>query len=724
MTITPRFRIIALVSLLAVVVALNTFLYVTQQRQESWFYVIEDQLRIALMFQTLTKPDTFPHDLLFSNSEYFKFYTPSYFALLNIFAQDNTDAWQAFGNIIIFIVLLYVPSATLFFWVLTRNWSISAIFAVVSTVGFVRYGDFWEVYDLSSALPRSVATPAILLTLAGIFAVGKLESLRRPILLYGLIGAGIGAFANLHPASGIGIATAVGLLLLMWYIRTKNASFVALVVYGIMVLVCGSPILLNVVSNSTFNSVSQPRDLSQIWEHLYNPWGYEWSNVYLFVRVGWFVVSLGLWLKAKPNTTWEAIFCAVQVVMCAVIARNHTEVIILVGLAFVWYRHQSRSLSGLLIHFEWLACLLFVCQVLPVIVYVVLPTQSSAYTWSIELVRTARFLNVAMFGLLATALAQEEKRPFTPHMLWAIVALMAIAYEWVLVVPWAILWVIQNVSPWLKYTWLRIVWTSAVVSIGTLIVLRSAFSLYFGYCVLIALITGAVAFAIQVLAQFIKIPMRMQQAIVFATPIVALAITVVLRQNPTELHKILAEQVLFAPAVALLIGTGGLFIYQRGNINIGRLFGVFLAVMTIQTVLGVGYQRYNFVAPEVPAYIQAARWTKANTASDSLIYHVQVPTGTSEQTLKFRLASLRSLSHNMSEPSLYTYARPEDVPMFEQRHAEQRESYKNATSLVAMAQQYNADYILIDTNFFGYRLDLPIAFSQENIIIYSLSTMP
>jgi hypothetical protein len=721
MTITPRFRIIALVGLLAIIVALNTFLYTMQQVQESWFFVIEDQVRIASMFQTLTKPDTFARDLLFSNGEYFKFYTPSYFALLAIFTQDGADVWQSFGIIISVILLLYVPSATLFFWVLCRQWAISAIFAIISTVGFVRYGDFWEVYDLSSALPRSVATPTILLVLAGLFAVGKSDRLRRPILLYGLIGSGIGAFANLHPASGVGMASAVGLLLLMWHIRTKNANLIALVVYGIMVLVCGSPILLNVVSNSSFNSVSQPRDLSQIWEHLYNPWGSDWSTVYAFVRVGWFVVSLVLWLKAKPNTIWEATFCGLQLVMVAIVARNHSEVIIVAGLALVWYCHQSRSLSSLLIQFEWLACILFVCQVFPVIVYIILPTQSSAYTWSIELVRSARFLNVAFFGLLATAIAQEEqKRAFTPAMLWVVGACMAILYEWVLIVPLVILWAVQHFSIWLNYTWLRILWTSAVASVGTLIVLRSAFSLYFGYCVLIALITGGVAFAIQVLARLTKIPMRNQQAIVFVTPIVSLVISVMLRQNPTQLHKILAEQLLFAPAVALLIGAGVLFIYQYGTLNSRQLFGAFLAVMIGQTVLGLVYQRYNFVSPEVPAYIQAAQWAKANTPPNSLIYHVQVPVGTSDHTLQFRLFSLRSLSHNMSEPSLYTYARPEDVPIFEQRHAEQIASYQNAESLIAMAQQYNADYILIDTNFLGYTLDLPIAFSQENIIVYSL----
>jgi hypothetical protein len=717
-------RVPILVCLVGAVVALNTFLYNNQHQFESWRFMTQDAFRIATMFHSIDYPQTFPHDWLFRNSEYFRFYTPSFFVLMRLSA-DGSDAIKPFVPINAITLLLYVPCATLFFWVIARRWVIALIMAVISTHGFHHNQEFWQLNDLYSTLPRSVAMPLIVLTFAIIFGTRQLHP-RYSVWMYGLCGICVGLVATLHPSSGIACALVVGLLALLWRIRYKTPSVLAMIVFGIMATVSSVPMLFTVVSNSSFSSETQPRDLSQI--------GRVMGWLFYYLRDIYFLVFLALaimvlaWFFSKPNNRWQLLFCLIQVPLSALIIRDSTQLFLaiplLVGLPlWLGYCYLHKKLDANAMIFEWLGCILLMCQVLPFFIFLILPYQASAYIWATEVARAVRLLSLPFFALLAVVIGeQKDGQKFGAGWLWLGLAYLAVAFQWVLLIPLGALWAIQQLTHWTRHAWFGLIWHSMWVGLATLIVMRSIFLLHFAYCLQVAVITACVAFVVDIMQRHVPRLFLLAPFVVFITPLICLFFTIFAHQNPTNMPKIFAEQVLFSLALALGVGVVAVWIIRQQRLSSREVLLGFVIFLSLQTLLGAFYRRYDFVQPSLLPRIEAAQWAKANTAQDSLFFIVNQNSEFAGNAIEFRIFSLRSISHNLDEANLYRYAKPEDTPIFAKRHAEQIASYQNAESLIAMARQYNADYILIDLYFLGYTLDLPIVFASNNIIIYDLST--
>jgi hypothetical protein len=723
MNIWGQYRRVLWGVIFVLVVALNVWFYTQQQMNEWWWYTNHDALRIASMYQSLTYPDTFSQDFLFRNGEYFRFYTPSFFTLMSLFA-NGIDTMRPFAPITALILLIYVPIATLLFWIVSRRWAIALIMAMVSTMGFGVIQEFWQLTDLYSALPRSVAMPFIMLAVSGMFGAQRLKDTRHIISLYALTGLCVGVVANLHPASGIGIAIIIFGMSVLWYIRHKKPSILAIAIFTVGVGLAALPIITTVAGNSSFGTVGATRDWSQLWIYAsYLLAGRNLTQVFPLLGAVWLLLSLLAWFRAKPNNLWQCVFCIAQAIYGMLLIPEFHVLLIGCGVAFVIYRYRQQTLNQLFSYFEWLGWVIIACQLVPFVAFLIMPNQNSALIWMLELMRIVRVISLPFFAVIAVVLSeQRENQTVSDQQLWIGAGILALLFEWILVVPLVGLWAMQRFGNWLKYTWLRILWMSAVVSIGTLIILRSVLALYFGYCVIIAIIAGVMALAVQVLAPYLKLSTRVQQTIVFFTPLACLVISALLRQNPTQLHKILVEQLLFSSALALLMAGIIVFIYSGRVMLMRNMAGAFLAILVLQTSLAIFYRRDHFFTIIVPAHIQAAEWARANTSPDNLFYMVNQASLDSEIPMEFRIESLRSISHNLNEMNLVSYAIPQKQETFDKRHAEQIASYQNAESLIAMAQQYKADYIFVDTNFLGYTLDLPIVFSLENIIIYALAS--
>jgi hypothetical protein len=712
-----------LLAILTLVVALNVFLYVRQQHLESWRYITPDGLRIASMFQAIAYPQTFPHDELFRNGDAFRFYTPSFFALMRLFA-DGTDAIVPFIPIAGLVLLFYIPSATFFFWVISRNIAVSALMALVSTYGLPHNQEFWQLNDLYSTLPRSVAMPLVMVVFAGVFGAQYLLKKRDVILVYALCGLGIGITANLHPTTGITSTIIILGLAILWRIRQKTPPVMAFVAFIGMASVSAVPILLTVVGNSSFSTETQARDLSSAFQVM----RYLGIQQYPLVLLN-LIVIIVTWFFAKPNTRWQLVFCLVQIPIFGLLIRGSVQpqwaILLYVAMpAFIIYRYLQKTLHTVFAYFEWLACVLVVCQLVSFLIFVILPYQASAYIWSTEVMRAVRLLSLPIFALIAVVLAEKPNGwQVLPYALWLGLAYVAIILHWTLLVLVVGLWAVYAVGIVHRWAWMSVMWQALLVGVATFMVLRWFFALYALYCVQVAVIALLVALIIEGIHLRLPLDLRFRRMVIFLTPVLCLSLTTLLHQNPTDLYKTLAEQLLFSFMVAFLLASGIVLIVHDFRLVFWQVLVGVVAIIALQTASGLAYQRYDFVAPNVYPYIRAAQWAKQNTPQDSLFYMVNQANDFGF-AIEFRVYSLRSISHNMNEANLYRYANPEDTPMFEERHAEQIASYQNAESLIAMAQQYNADYILIDTNFLGYRLDLPIAFSQENIIIYSLPPIP
>lgn len=720
MLFNRRTQMIVLGCILMFLVTLNTWLYVMQQVQEWWYFAYTDTYILAPMYQALIKPDTFPKDFLFRSNEYFKFYTPSFFVLLSLF-PTNTPVIQSFAQLATLLVLVYIPCATLFFWVICRNGTVSLLMAVVSAVGFVFSIDFWQLFDISSALPRQTSNPIVMLIMALVFWFLKPQT-RPPWWFYGVVGLSIGLCANLHPASAMGLALIVGLFLMAWSIRNQCFSWVGLGLFAVLVLVGALPILTTFVGNSSMVSTSNARDLSELSRYLIFPFGQPVLNN--VIRILSLVVAIGAWWYSRKNQQGRIVLLVAVGLNAAMVDYNVIPLLFLV--AFVAIAAYDKKLQSILFAYgEWLLCILIVCQVLPALLYVLIPSQASATIWGLELTRSIRFVNLPFFAMLAVTIAERENHePLSFHVIWWGLAGLVIAFQWtwvwIFLAPLGLLWAVRHHVGWHKKPILYLLWESAWVALAVFIILRTVFSLYVGYTLQIA-IFGSLVTAVTGFVQWrMGLPSRVRQLIILIAPILAMGISVLLRQNPTDLHKIFAEQLLFSFPFALIVAIGVVCILSPQSIYSRAVLYVFLGIVALQTGFGVWYQRYDFVEPSIPPHIQAARWAKANTPQDSLFYVALHGNYTHQSTPEFRIESLRSVSLNLNEIHMVMYAKSADVPLFEKRDAQQIESYKSADTLIKTAQEYRANYIIINANFLGYTLDLPIVFAQDYIIIYSL----
>jgi hypothetical protein len=134
--------------------------------------------------------------------------------------------------------------------------------------------------------------------------------------------------------------------------------------------------------------------------------------------------------------------------------------------------------------------------------------------------------------------------------------------------------------------------------------------------------------------------------------------------------------------------------------------------MAVQTV-GLVTISLRAQPQDMPAIIEAAVWAKDNTDENALFFD-SFDNGT-----RFRLWSLRSVTHGWTELGLIGFARPIDMAPMLERHQSIVAASQDPDEAVSIARDLGADYIIRARN---APLDLPIVYTNDELHIYRLTS--
>lgn len=714
------------------------------------------------MYYKLSDPTLFSRDYIFQDDRYFRFYTPSFLALVRIAATFTGDYFHGVALLQAPLLVAYLIAAYALFWQASRSRAIALVFSLLSTVGVSVVIDFWRVNGLGSMLPRTIVLP--LVALATLLLTRYLNPTSVEQHFNGeawwhwlVLGTVIGTAANLHPTTGITLALAAGIVATAARRHNRNPTLPHLLMLITGAFIAAVPIVLNVVSGSnteltsadfeSFVSAFQARiSMPPYSDSRLEALTQEWLYLLGFL---WLLLTLVLWFLAKLNRrSWAALlFVGVQLTYVWLLVKNPDEyldalMVIVAGGFFAW-RWWAQDEEREMLFYEMIAAIVGVSFVLPLLLRVV---WLELEIWSLttivaEMSRGARLLTIPFYLIgsrLALHLAQQPKQRDT---LWLIFV--------------AVLAILVPLSGWHVVLLLVFIFQARLRSYTAIYAgLVTAVSAYIVYQIvtradatLVAVIAGVYVAA----AVFVLSRLRVPQPAVFILIGAGIAIAGLTALNVVSPINFTNDSPWYTFAlrgspdfVTFLLGSAtGLGLWTIFHLTLNpsslsgerlsggrsltrwsvgdrlRRFDLFtwlvvslVAVMAIQTV---GLIRFSLRAADpglTPALVQAAQWAEANTAPGALFFD------TAGNGSQFRLWSQRSITHGWKELGLVGYARPTDLASMLERYQRIIAASEAPNDVLAMAEELNADYIIrSDVS----PLDLPEVYRNDELVIYQVT---
>ncbi len=750
-----------IVLVFGMVIILNV-LATSHQAAAPWVYIESDHENLGPMHYKNIDPSLFSRDYFFNDNRYFAYYTPSFLGFLALASSLGLDYFQALAALQGPVLLLYLTGAYALFWQISTSRTIALVFALLSINGVRVLTDFWYVTGFVSMLPRTMALPGV------VWSAFLLMRFLKPVTRGSLDGSAwwhwivlgilLGLTANLHPLTGLAFSMIAGITLLASWKRTRKPAFHYLITLIFVTVLTALPIVLNVTGRSSRTVQVTSADFHTFaagFQGYYNamlpaPIGHlsNFSNQeQIAIALFWLPLTLIPWWLAKPNQRSVAalVFVIAQLAYVWLLIKNLDEsvdylMIIVVGLFFIW-RWWVKDEQQEMIFYEMMAAVTCVSFFLLILLRLIwLNFEIWPLTTVVSgLARGARLHTVPFYLIgarLAVHIATHVKRR---DLLWLI--FIGILSLLVPLSPWhgflaLLLLFADRISQWRVKTLENFaLWAGSVAAVSVYVVYQIVTR---HDANLPALIVGImVAFSTYVLMRLnVDEPKRWVILLIgFAAAIVPLTVFDIVsplhftNDSPWYVQALRGapDFITFLLGSTLALGLWLLFgqpwrPHSASPSTASALFSLLrqpfiltsialLAIITIQT-MGLMTISLRRQPQDMPAIVAAAEWARQNTDENALFFD-SFDAGT-----RFRLWSLRSITHGWKELGLLPFARPIDLAPMIDRHEQIVAASHDPDDVVAAARDLGADYIIRGHN---SPLDLPVVYTNDELDIYRLA---
>ena len=230
-----------------------------------------DQVNIATFALVQHEPSLFIGDLAFAQDDSSRFYTPWQVHAFWILWQSTGSATTAVGVQALPLAALALLASGLAMFLLRRNYIVAAMFAV-AVLAFRQVepaGDIWGLGPWFSILPRTWASPLIVLSLA----CWMNWYVRRDQMSGALAGLFAGIAVNVNPPSGVAlVACIVPAVLLIALVRRRRSDWVVAGSASALALVAGAPFVLHYLANTGSIPPANYQEYIDVLRYRYGSW--------------------------------------------------------------------------------------------------------------------------------------------------------------------------------------------------------------------------------------------------------------------------------------------------------------------------------------------------------------------------------------------------------------------------------------------------------------------
>ncbi len=654
-------------------------------------------------------------DYLYKDNRYYAFYTPSFLQMLHTISEISgigNDFPHALGVLQGPLLFSYLVFAFLLFWQATRSYLIAFVLAFLSTVGVFALSDFWSVLTLFWILPRTVALPVVVLTMAMLLYLLNPNSNtpRKSLLKWGILGVLGGMVANFHPTTGIAFALTLGLVVLMYWLRTRQNMLVRLLMMSFGVLIGSAPIVFNILSQTSWSSRGGKVDFIQFANYFQaqSPMpplqigrlAQVSTEQQIWLQLSWVVLTFVTLFLLRPNrrSIFSLLFGTVQLVFTWIIAQSLMSDFLLIGALFLIWRWWIYDEGRELILFEVMACIIGVSFVLPVTLkWLWLNGQIWALTSFIsEIPRGARLLTIPVFLVYAR-----------------------LAYH-------LIHYVQERCTKISLKDRSRIIWTLfggvAAIMLYYYLTITAVLRLVIYLPILLLLVLADVWF--MKTAFYNSFSGWRKTLLDVSLGIIAVIFTLV----NVRFYEYVAnaavgwvDPLIVIPVVGIALGSVFWIAWRRYFAHRVMYAIIPVSLSTILFTLAIITVKSNSPtlsasSDEAPPIVDAALWAREHTDKNALFYFAVLDLPTTNAST-FRFWSRRSITHSFKDLNLILYANFNEAIPAVQRYQRLVNATSNETSLISMANELHASYILRNPS---DPLSLPIVYQNEAVAIYCL----
>lgn len=644
-----------------------------------WSALNMDQMAVAAMYYKREDPTLFSRDYVFHDDRYISHYTPSFHLLMTPLVTITGDYVRGLAALQGPVLALYLAAAYLLFWQVSRSRGIAVICALLSTM-IVVGGDVWGVLGLSAMLPRTLALPPLVLA---IYLFIRLLSVEDPLHQrawpWAILGLLLGVVAELHPATGLSSAIAVGITALASWQRLKQPAYMSIVLLVVGTLVSSAPILWNVSSATRVPSgESSPdfesfltafRGLFILSDRVFMlPYHNFWTRLAMLpdelqftFGLLWLPVTLFAWYGMRRNQhSWLAVLfaCAQLFYTWLWVKGIHSIWFIIPVFLFLW-RWWEKDEAREMVLFEIMAGIIAASFFLPVVLYAI---WVNLEVWSIttvvaELSRGTRTLTLVFFLTIAR---------FGMHSL-------DLLRRW------------NQTEPLLCSIWVGVVGGLGLeAAVRTAVPIAESGNFY-----------------------------RMVSVVSLAAGATAAVVTLLLHQpglSTGSLRRWLATAIGVGTITVLLAGA---FLFPN---ELSRKF-VEIQLRASEGIAFLTGSPKDQAA--VPGLIQAAQWARLHTDRDALFLYARGNVARTMGATEFRFWSKRSISYDWRSRDRVAYSRPADLVSMSLQFQRVIDASRSPDRLVRLAHELSVNYIVHDAGMF---LDLPVAYKTTDVTVYKVGT--
>ncbi len=260
-----------------------------------------DQMNIGLMVLKLQHPELFPRDPVFADTSLFRFYTPSFLALVEALERTTGSFDAALRALSLPLLLAFAAGMYVLLYQVTRSVPVSGAIAAASVLMQRSTGtELWGALGMRAVIPRT-----LFLVLLPWIVMAMLRWRRgAPAWLLPLLGLACGLAGNLHPVSGLCMLEIL-LLFALLSRRPDPASLRNVVFAAALAALGAAPIALNYLqgteagSDPRFSFATFRAEIQQEHNSFY-PFNYTHATMAM-LAVTW-VISMAVWGAALWRT--------------------------------------------------------------------------------------------------------------------------------------------------------------------------------------------------------------------------------------------------------------------------------------------------------------------------------------------------------------------------------------------------------------------------------------
>lgn len=746
-----------------------------------WARFGSDQTYIGSIYYGLYTPEFYARDWLFSQPEYYQFYTPSFLRLLSILEPIAGDVPRTFALLHAPLLLVYLVSAAVLFWRITRSDILAAIFALISAHGIESTVSAWTPTLFIRILPLSLVLPVVIWALISLlWALEKVQNRQAKTRHWVLTGALIGMAANIHPGTGIGLALFTGFLLLAHWYRTGKPWMQHIIILTITTMVFAAPIMLNVLPNigkvvtnplasdfETFTRIFATRGFvmpRQFLDAVRWPLAQFTVQTQILIGLSWLPVTLLLGWQSRANQRhWASLlFVATQLVYAWLMINPTTNMILyFVVFCFFLWRWYLRDEQQEMLYFGMLAAVSGVALFLTMVGWL---AWYNLHIWSItnfvgEMPRAATlytpvFCLIGLRGAWHSVQAAQKSLPLlvlfwvfsmmliagvlNPLNIWFVILLLALLFGGILheYSPpglWLVWWLLAAplvLRALINTTWMQV--------FGVTLSATMVFAL--------GLIGGGLFWLVQQrqkkaasaiehkklhpLSRFLYSYSysALSLLLIGAALMLVYSQTVSAGFTPNFILEKLWQQVaeIRLPfAIAVCFGIVFLLLLLRPYASAILSQIALLCVGLVLAVTAVHVPLDEYLSPlsdgdrEPLPLVQVALWAKEHTPSNALFYCSTSP-ALSESCFTFRFWGQRSITYDVRSLRMIEYARPAELAYWMATIDSAVNAAQRANTLLENARQLDVDYIILENRAAIVPLDLPVAYENQTYVVYAV----